>query len=42
MLTVTLRGLERDGILTRTVIAVMPPNVTYALTPMGYTLLAAT
>ncbi len=42
MLTVTLRALERDGLLTRTVIAVMPPNVTYALTPMGYTLLAAT
>jgi len=42
MLTVTLRALERDGLLTRTVVAVMPPNVTYALTPMGYTLLAAT
>jgi DNA-binding HxlR family transcriptional regulator len=42
MLTVTLRGLERDGILTRTVRAVMPPNVTYELTPMGHTLLAAT
>jgi DNA-binding HxlR family transcriptional regulator len=42
MLTVTLRGLERDGILTRTVYAVMPPNVTYELTPMGRTLLEAT
>ena len=42
MLTVTLRGLERDGILTRTVYAVMPPNVTYQLTPMGHTLLEAT
>lgn len=42
MLTVTLRGLERDGILTRTVYAVMPPNVTYELTPMGRTLLHAT
>ncbi|GHJ36927.1 helix-turn-helix domain-containing protein [Streptomyces sp. TS71-3] len=42
MLTVTLRGLERDGILSRTVYAVMPPNVTYALTPMGRTLLEAT
>lgn len=42
MLTVTLRRLERDGILTRTVYAVMPPNVTYELTPMGRTLLHAT
>jgi DNA-binding HxlR family transcriptional regulator len=42
MLTVTLRGLERDGILTRTVYAVMPPNVTYELTAMGQTLLDAT
>ena len=42
MLTVTLRGLERDGILTRTVYAVMPPNVTYELTTMGGTLLQAT
>jgi len=41
MLTVTLRGLERDGILTRTVYAVMPPNVTYKLTPMGERLLKA-
>lgn len=42
MLTVTLRGLEREGILTRTVYAVMPPNVTYELTTMGRTLLDAT
>jgi DNA-binding HxlR family transcriptional regulator len=42
MLTVTLRGLERDGILTRTVYAVMPPNVTYELTTIGRTLLDAT
>ncbi|WP_214401637.1 winged helix-turn-helix transcriptional regulator [Pseudonocardia lacus] len=35
MLTVTLRGLERDGILTRTVVAVMPPHVSYELTAMG-------
>jgi DNA-binding HxlR family transcriptional regulator len=40
MLTVTLRGLERDGILTRTVYPVVPPRVDYALTPMGRTLLA--
>jgi DNA-binding HxlR family transcriptional regulator len=42
MLTVTLRGLERDGILTRTVYDVMPPHVSYQLTPMGQTLLRAT
>jgi DNA-binding HxlR family transcriptional regulator len=42
MLTVTLRALERDGILTRTVHAVMPPHVSYALTPMGATLREAT
>ena len=38
MLTVTLRSLERDGILTRTVHNVMPPHVSYELTPMGRTL----
>lgn len=42
MLTVTLRGLERDGILVRTVFQVMPPHVTYELTTMGATLLCAT
>jgi DNA-binding HxlR family transcriptional regulator len=42
MLTVTLRGLERDGILTRTVYQVMPPHVSYELTSMGTTLLQAT
>lgn len=42
MLTVTLRGLERDGILTRTVVEVMPPHVSYGLTPIGRTLLRAT
>ncbi|TQJ92467.1 helix-turn-helix domain-containing protein [Streptomyces sp. SLBN-31] len=42
MLTVTLRGLERDGILTRTVHNVMPPHVSYELTPMGKTLRQAT
>jgi len=40
MLTVTLRGLERDGIVTRTIHPVIPPRVEYALTPMGLTLLA--
>src|SRR5215470_11691737 len=39
MLTVTLRGLERDGILTRTVHAAVPPRVDYQLTPLGETLL---
>ncbi|MEU2438346.1 helix-turn-helix domain-containing protein [Streptomyces rubradiris] len=42
MLTVTLRDLERDGILTRTVRNVMPPHVSYELTPMGRTLRQAT
>jgi DNA-binding HxlR family transcriptional regulator len=42
MLTVTLRGLERDGILIRTVYAVMPPHVSYELTVMGRTLQEAT
>ena len=41
MLTVTLRGLERDGIVARTVYPVAPPRVDYALTPMGATLLDA-
>jgi DNA-binding HxlR family transcriptional regulator len=39
MLTVTLRGLERDGIVTRTVHAAVPPRVDYELTPLGLTLL---
>ncbi|MCX4729357.1 winged helix-turn-helix transcriptional regulator [Streptomyces sp. NPDC090052] len=42
MLTVTLRSLERDGILIRTVHNVMPPHVTYELTPMGRMLYEAT
>jgi DNA-binding HxlR family transcriptional regulator len=41
MLTVTLRGLERDGIVTRTMHPVIPPRVDYALTPLGRTLLDA-
>lgn len=39
MLTVTLRGLERDGLVTRTVHPTVPPRVDYALTPLGRTLL---
>jgi len=35
MLTVTLRQLERDGLVTRTVHPVVPPKVEYALTPLG-------
>lgn len=42
MLTVTLRGLERDGVLTRTVYEVMPPHVSYELTLLGTSLLQAT
>jgi DNA-binding HxlR family transcriptional regulator len=39
MLTVTLRGLERDGIVTRTMHAAVPPRVDYQLTGLGETLL---
>lgn len=40
MLTQTLRGLERDGLLTRTIYASIPPKVEYALTPLGLTLVS--
>lgn len=38
MLTKTLRQLERDGLLTRHVHAVVPPRVDYKLTPLGESL----
>lgn len=38
MLTLTLRGLERDGLLTRTVTPSIPPRVDYELTALGQSL----
>ena len=40
MLTLTLRSLERDGLVTRTVFPTIPPRVDYELTRLGRSLLA--
>ena len=41
MLTVTLRNLERDGLVSRQVLPTSPPQVSYALTPLAKTLQTA-
>ena len=41
MLTQTLRQLERDGVVRRTVVATVPVTVSYTLTPLGLSLAAA-
>lgn len=39
MMTQTLRDLERDGLVARTVFPTKPPSVDYRLTPLGETIL---
>ncbi len=38
MLTLTLRNLERDGLVSRTVTPIIPPRVDYELTKLGHSL----
>ncbi|TCS10281.1 helix-turn-helix domain-containing protein [Caulobacter sp. BK020] len=39
MLTLTLKSLEKDGLVSRTMFPTIPPRVDYALTPLGETLM---